>query len=257
MPDSRDHRGPDPRDPAAFAPEEWPRLRQAVADLSWLLTRGYAPVSSLKLVGDRHELTERQRTAVRRCACGDASLARRLRHRADGADLRGRPIRIDGFNVLTTVEVALGGGVVLRGRDGSDRDLAGVHGTYRRVEETRPALAVLAAVLAALGCSPCTWYLDRPVSNSGRLGAIVREQAAALGLDWRVELVFDPDPILCDSHEAVATADSMILDRCDRWFPLARHAVESSVPGAFLVDLAPPSPTAGQSGTRAAGETGP
>ena len=66
MPDSREHRGPDPRDPAAFAPEEWPRLRQAVVDLSWLLTRGYAPVSSLKLVGDRYELTERQRTAVRR-----------------------------------------------------------------------------------------------------------------------------------------------------------------------------------------------
>ena len=78
MPDARAHRGPDPRDRDAFAPAAWPRLREAVADLSWLLTRGYAEASSLKLVGDRLALTERQRMAVRRCACADAARARRL-----------------------------------------------------------------------------------------------------------------------------------------------------------------------------------
>ena len=240
MPDARTHRGPDPRDQTLFGPAALPRLRAAVADLAWLLGRGYAGAAALKLVGDRFDLTERQRMAVRRSTCTDAALARRLRHRVPADDLRGQPLRIDGFNVLTTIEAALGGAVILRGRDGSDRDIAGVHGTYRRVEETRPALERLGALLDDLGATPSTWYLDRPVSNSGRLGLLLREAAAAgPGRDWRVELVFDPDPILSAAAEVVATADSVILDRCARWTPLAHSVIEACIPEAFLVDLSP------------------
>ena len=78
MPDKRDHRGPDPRDGIAFGPLALPALRGAVGDLSWLLSRGYAPVSSLKLVGDRWSLTERQRKAVGRSACSDDARERRM-----------------------------------------------------------------------------------------------------------------------------------------------------------------------------------
>src|SRR5206468_10760748 len=127
LPDSRSHRGPDPRDAEAFGPAAIGPLRQAVAELSWLLERGYATTSALKLVGDRYALTERQRAAVRRCACSDSALSRRSRHRAGPDQTRGQVVELDGFNVLTTVEAALGGAVVLRGRDGCDRDLAGVH----------------------------------------------------------------------------------------------------------------------------------
>src|SRR5271168_3872454 len=77
VPDKRTHRGPDPRDADSFGPATWSALRGAVADLSWLLGKGYAPVSALKLVGDRWSLTERQRQAVRRAACSDDARARR------------------------------------------------------------------------------------------------------------------------------------------------------------------------------------
>src|SRR3954469_17309327 len=160
--DSRSNRGPDPRDGQAFGPDAWPALRAAVADLSWLLGRGYAPVSSLKLVGDRWSLTERQRSAVLRCSCSDAALERRLRHRVDAESLRDRPLVVDGFNVLTTIEAALGGAPVLRGRDGVDRDLAGVHGTYRKVEQTLPALSIVGTFLSTLGVAHTLWLLDRP-----------------------------------------------------------------------------------------------
>jgi len=150
LPDSRTHRGPDPRDGLAFDPTAWPALRAAVADLSWLLERGYATASSLKLVGDRWSLTERQRMAVWRSACSDAARDRRLRHRVTAEALHDRAIVLDGFNVLTTIEAALGGATIFRGRDGVDRDLAGVHGTYRKVEETLPAIRLVGAVLAAL-----------------------------------------------------------------------------------------------------------
>jgi hypothetical protein len=237
LPDTRTHRGPDPRDAQAFDPSAWPALRSAVADLSWLLSRGYAPTSALKLVGDRWSLIERQRAGVLRCSCPDAARARRARHQVPPAELRDRPLSIDGFNVLTTIEAALGGAVVLRGRDGAYRDLAGVHGTYRKVEETRPALALLGEFLAALGTGPVRWYLDRPVSNSGRLRALILDDAAERGWDWSVELVFNPDPLLAASPETVATADSAILDRCDRWVNLARAAIDHAIPSARVVAL--------------------
>ena len=220
MPDSRTHRGPDPRDADAFGPETRAALREAVADFSWLLGRDYSLASALKLVGDRWSLTERQRMAVRRSACPDTLLALRLRHRMGSPDLCGQPLAVDGFNVLTTVEAALGGAVVLAGRDGSYRDLMGVHGTYRKVEETVPAIRLVGEVLAALGAGPFLWLLDSPVSNSGRLCGLLRDAAHEFGWDWQVELVMNPDPLLADSSHVIATADGAILDRCSRWFPL-------------------------------------
>ena len=64
--------------------------------------------------------------------------------------------------------------------------------------------------------------------------------AAARGWDWRVELVSNPDPVLAASDEVVATADSVILDRCERWVNLARLVVAARVPGASVVDLSAP-----------------
>jgi len=237
VPDRRSHRGPDPRDQAAFDTTALPRLREAVADLSWLLGRGYAERAALKLVGDRLALTERQRAAVRRCACSDAALERRYEHRLEVNQARGRPLWIDGFNVLTTLETALGSGVVLIGRDGAFRDISGVHGTYRKVEETRPALRLLGECLERAGVAACTWYLDSPVSNSGRLRGVILDIAEERGCMWTVELVLNPDPILAQSQEIVATADSAILDHCDSWIPLSRVAIEAGVPSAFVVDL--------------------
>ena len=237
MPDSRSHRGPDPHDPRAFDLDTRPALCAAVADLSWLLDRGYTPTAALKLVGDRWLLTERQRRAALRCACPDALLARRLCRRIEPEELAGQPVALDGFNVLTTIEAALGGAVVLLGRDGCLRDIAGVHGTYRKVEETVPAVQLVGDVLDELDAGACTWLLDSPVSNSGRLRACLIELASRQGWDWRVELVMNPDTALASTADVVASADSVILDRCARWLNLARLAVEARIPGAFLVDL--------------------
>ncbi len=238
MPDDRTHRGPDPRDGEAFAAAALPALRGAVADLSWLLGRGYAIVSAVKLVGDRWMLTERQRLAVRRAACSDNARAGRLERRTSAADLDGLILLIDGFNVVTTVESALGGGVVLGCRDGTFRDIAGIHGTYRKVTETMPAIELIGVRLKQLAVSQASWLFDRPVSNSGRIQALLLETARASGWAWTVELVDDPDPVLKNSVEVVATADSAILDHCPRWFNLARDVIEAMCPAATVSDLA-------------------
>ncbi len=239
MPDTRTHRGPDPRDAAGFGPSSWPTLRVAVSDFSWLLGRGYAPVSALKLVGDRGNLTERQRQAVRRASCSEEKRARREANRASSEELAGCVLVIDGFNVLTTIETALGGAVVLLCRDGTYRDIAGVHGTYRKVAETLPALETVASVLGKLAVPRVEWLFDRPVSNSGRVRSLVLQTAAEHAYQWSVDLVDNPDRQLQESSEIIATADSGILDAGPRWFNLARHVIDTACPSAWIVDLGP------------------
>lgn len=237
MPDTRKHRGPHPEDAALFAPENQPGLIRAVAHLSWLLERDYAIPSALKLVGDRFQLTARQRVAVRRCACSDRALAGRQARRVEAAALAGAALAIDGYNVITTVEAALGGAVILIGRDGCCRDLVGLHGSYRKVEETRPAIEHIGECLESTQVDFCRWLLDQPVSNSGRLKSLLCEIAATRGWAWEVELVPDPDPILSAGGQCVATADSVILDRCATWFNLAPAVVDRAVPGCFRINL--------------------
>ena len=242
MPDQRKHRGPHPEDARLFAPAVQPALHKATADLCWLLSGGYSPKSALKLVGDRYGLVARQRTAVGRCSCGDEAAARRRRHRVETDELSGRQLWLDGYNVLTTIEAALASAVVLSARDGTYRDMASMHGSYRKVAETLPALELLGRMLAELKTDRCVWYLDRPVSNSGRLKGIIEQLAAERGWPWRVELVQDPDAVLTDPlghvpEVVVATADSVILDRCGAWLNLARDTIVRYLPEARVVEM--------------------
>jgi hypothetical protein len=194
--------------------------------------------SAVTFVGDRHELTQRQRIALTRCACSVQQRIQRRARESSATEMRGASLWIDGHNVLITVEAALAGAVVLLGRDGCFRDLASQHGTYRQVEETRRAIQLIGAAMAHAEIERCRWVLDRPASNSGRLKALLHEIATESGWHWEVDLEFNPDRVLTGCGEIVASADSVVIDRCGPWFNLARDVVAGAVPGANVVDLA-------------------
>ncbi len=237
MPDKRIHRGPHPKDEHLFAPSWAAGLTQAVADYSLLLTKGYADKSALKLVGDRFSLTQRQRLAVMRSACSDKQLAARKKSQIDLAHIKGKPLAIDGYNILITIEAATSGAFLFKGRDGCLRDLASIHGTYRRVQETTPAIELIGGFLQESQISSATWLLDSPVSNSGRLKKIFEEIAAKNDWPWQVKLSQSPDAELIRSDCAVASSDSVILDNCKSWINLAAEIIESKVPSAKVIDF--------------------
>lgn len=191
-------------------------LQGAVADLSWLLGRGYAPTASLKLVGDRHGLDGDQRRAALRMSCAPQAAADRRVRQVVRADA----LHIDGYNVLTTVQVALMGGELLECTDGTLRDMAGMHGRWRG--DPDPAFARIDATLRRLKVKSATWLFDAPVSGSATMAG----KARALG--WDAEVVADPDPILIAHPGVIATADAGILDRCGAWLDLARAALIGS-----------------------------
>ena len=236
-PDRRKHRGAHPEDARLFDGARLPSLRAATDEMSWLLSRGYQPKSALKLVGDRHNLRERQRLAVARAACSDESRERRRERRVETRGVRGSELVVDGFNLVITLEAALAGGVLILCRDGCLRDLSSVHGSYRAVEETERAVTLAGEVLDNLGARAALWLLDSPVSNSGRLAERVRRIAAERGWPWTVEVEFNPDRRIVSSDRVAVTSDSNVLDGVARWLNLNRLAVERHVPHRWLIDL--------------------
>jgi hypothetical protein len=237
MPDKRAHRGPHPADAKLFAPAAIPDLRSAVADFSLLLTKGYADKSALKLVGDRFTLTERQRTAIMRSACSDQKLISRKQREVNLADVKGQPIAIDGYNILITIEAAISGGVIFKGRDGCLRDLASIHGTYRKVTETIPAVELIGGFLEEVGVNKTLCFLDSPVSNSGRLKTLIGQLAEKNNWRWNIELTLSPDFELIRTDSVIASSDSVILDGCKKWVNLARAIIEEKLPIDRVVDL--------------------
>lgn len=233
------HRELAPQDERLFAARQLPALRAATADLCWLLDRGYGSRSAVELVGNRHHLTSRQRMAVSRYACADEDVQRRRRLRVEPAQLAGHELWLDGYNVLTVLESALAGGIVLLCRDGCCRDIAGIHRRYRKVTETLPVLRMVGEAASAWGVSRCRWWLDKPVSNSGRLKAAILEAASDAGWKMEVELTFSPDHVLSHTDEIIATSDGIVLDNCQRWMNLVRLLIAERIPRARLLDLSP------------------
>lgn len=228
------HRGKHANDDKNFAPKWKPIFREAVQDLSYLLGKSYGEKSALALVGNRYQLNKRQQRALHLMTCPANKLASRQAKRVPPSALEGKQVFMDGYNVLIGLEVALSGGYLFVGQDGCYRDIASVHGTYKKVEETLPALEQLEQSLKALGVAHVQWYFDSPVSNSGRLKTLLYELATQKQAPWDIDLVFNPDAILVEKNGLTITADSWILDEVDAYFDLVGYIVENHLSEATV-----------------------
>ena len=78
---------------------------------------------------------------------------------------------------------------------------------------------------------------DRPVSNSGRLKALLLEVAQEAGWPVDVELSFNPDKVLSQTDQIIATSDGVVLERCHGWVNLARLIIAERIPSVRVLDL--------------------
>lgn len=229
------NRGKDSSDDKWFAPKWHPIFTEAVDDLCYLLTRGYAASSALEVVGNRYTLNKRQRSAVSRISCSDQGIRTRNKSRCNVSELEGRVVEIDGFNLLILLESALSGAFVFKGRDGVFRDISSVHGSYKRVAKTEEAMLLTGNSLKAMNVKSVKWYLDQPVSNSGRLKTQLLEISNANGLNWDAELVFDPDKVLAESKHIVISSDGWVLEQAGKWFNMGAYLIENQVKEAHVI----------------------
>ncbi len=248
MPNSQKHRGANPKDYAAFTDKNIENLQQAVFDLSWLLSNGYAQKSSLKLVGDKFSLTDRQRKAINAASAEKQSLEIRKKNEIEIASISNfihhtsDPILvIDGYNLLITTECALSNAPLFIGLDGCMRDIASIHSTYRKVEETVPALKLIGKVIEELEIKKTIWVLDSPISNSGRLKKIIEDLAEEKKWNWEVLLEKQADKSIValsqNENYVVASCDAWITINASNWTNLCSFIVQNYIPAAWVLDF--------------------
>lgn len=202
------------------------KLKLAVQDMQYLLTRGYAEKAGSELVGNRYRLKTRQIQALRGASASDMQIHERNLKQLKSSELKDRIIYLDGFNVLILLESLLSEAYIFEGADGCFRDLSGIHGTYKRVNQTLKAVELVASFFQKNKVQKLVWVFDQPVSNSGRVKQMVLAFASENNLNWESELQFNPDKFLAESSEIIISSDAWILDHCKQWFNLIGYLIQ-------------------------------
>ncbi|MBB6461815.1 DUF434 domain-containing protein [Flammeovirga kamogawensis] len=231
------NRGKQSNDDTLFSTKWIDVIKEATDDLCYLLTRGYPESSTLQLVGHKYRLNKRQHDALSRISCNHNKVTDRSTTEIECADLKGKAIEIDGFNLLILLENALSGAYIFKARDGLYRDISSVHGTYKRVTKTEEALCLIGNVLNELNISTVKWYFDQPVSNSGSLKTRLLELSKTYNFPWEVELVFDPDKVLAKSEHIVVSSDGWIIDNANKWSNLGAFIIENYIKEANTITV--------------------
>lgn len=221
------NRGKNTGDDTLFGSEKQiSKLKLAVQDMQYLLTRGYAEKATSELVGNRYRLKTRQIKVLRGAAASDIQIRNRKLKQLNVSDLKDQTIYLDGFNVLILLESLLSEAYIFEGLDGCFRDLSGVHGTYKRVNQTQKAIELVSVFFKKRHAQKLVWIFDQPVSNSGRIKQIILDFAADHNLSWEAELQFSPDKILAETSGIIISSDAWILDYCREWFNLIAYLIK-------------------------------
>ena len=208
-------RGYVPEDERNFSLSAQETMRTASRHICYLINEGYDPKSASTFVGNHFLLSERQRLAiVRSLATKEQLETRRGKEKETGAE-----VWVDGFNMIITLEVLFCDSVLFTCMDGTIRDLAALRGTYRIIPETVEATGMLLDVLSESGAESVHILLDEPVSNSGRLKALIAEIGEKYPFALSIQIRKDVDRELY-GKENVITSDSVILDNCKSWINL-------------------------------------
>lgn len=234
MTDKITRRGYDPEDDKWFSREAEAKLSKAMEDFQYLLDRGYKSKPAIDFTGNHYLLSARQRTAIQRSAATQLQYEKRKASMLPLEKAKDGCIIIDGFNLVISLEAALSKSVLILGRDGVIRDLAGLRGTYNIIDKTEEALNLIGKAVNKLSIPSMKFYLDSPVSNSGRLKKKILEQQDKWGIPLAVNLVMNADKEISGLGRIV-TADSILLDKCISWFNLSRYIIDEYIKDAWIV----------------------
>jgi len=232
------NRGKNTGDDALFGSEKQiGKLKLAVEDMHYLLSREYPEKAASDLVGNRYRLKTRQIQALRGASASAAQLQNRQLKQIEASDLKGKTIYLDGFNVLILLESLLSEAYIFEGLDGCIRDLSGVHGTYKRVNQTLRAVELVAFFYRKNQIHQLVWIFDKPVSNSGRIKQSILEFAEEHQLNWEFDLQYNPDKLLAESSEIIISSDAWILDHCKAWFNLIGYLIKEENLSVNLIKM--------------------
>lgn len=228
-------RGYIPTDEKEFSDKSLEIIKKAQSDLFMLIERGYKITNASTFVGNHYLLSERQRLAIVRATSTSDAIEKR-KDKLLESNFNGKSINIDGLNLIIALEVASSESTIIKSMDGTVRDLAGLRGTYKLIDKTDIAINLIGEKLAKMEIGEVNFYLDSPVSNTGRLKQRILELLNDYDYNVNVELVNNADVVL-ETKSCVVTSDAIILNKCESWINLASDIISAKLPLLKYIDL--------------------
>lgn len=189
------------------------QLLPAAQDFRFLLGTGYPRQASLTLVGNRYNLPGAARQLLQRGVFDPAVAAGRRLKLLQVPDLAGRPLALDGHNVVITMECALRGVAVMAADDGFIRDIGQVSQRFRPSLLTEQVVQRLSRYLAGHKVGSVTFWYDAPMSRSGELAAATRRIMQACELPGEAQAVPVPEKRLLEGTGVIGSSDTYLIDR--------------------------------------------
>lgn len=201
-------------------------LQAAAADFRYLLARGYPRPAALTLVGNRYRLDRTSRQLLHRGVFAPDEAAARWVRLHLLKEMAGRPLGLDGHNVLITLECALQKLPLVAADDGFFRDVGQVSRSFKPSRQSDRVLALLLDYLMAqTWTDPVAVFYDAPMSRSGELARRTADLAVARGLKLTAAAVPVPERDLQNFLGPIATSDTALIDVHDEVVDLAGEII--------------------------------
>ena len=204
------------------------KLTEPAHDIRYLLARGYSISAAIRFVSDHYRLTESERHILVRVVRPPEVATARREKRLACADINGRDVLIDGYNVLITVESMLKDEKLWLGDDGFIRDTRGVFRNYNNTDATYKAVDEMLSFLSECKVTSVNILLDTQMSKSGQLARHIQNMLPKYSLDGSActSRHVDFDLKNAGAGVVVATADGVVIDAVGEVIDIAACLME-------------------------------
>jgi len=197
-------------------------LIDAIKDYSYFMEKDYPYKAILKIIGDRYRLTKVQRSVLQRGIAKKQKADSRKLKIANIDDAKRKLILIDAYNILITIKSYIDGKFLFIGNDGFLRDTSEDHGQIKNIDKMKKPCSILMDLLKTVNPEYLVFYLDSPISNSGKLSHHLLSLLKKYMVNGKSEVVRSPDHLLSNSKKGiVCTSDSVIIDKQSKVIDLA------------------------------------
>ncbi len=189
-------------------------LVEAATDLRYLLNRGYNRKSAIELVGNRWNLNRKERHILYRACFSTEEIKARKWNEIEIEEVTDKIIAIDTYNILITIESMLKNLIVIKADDEYIRDISKVFNKYKQTSATERVIDLILSTLKPYHPKTIQFYLDKAISKSGELAALINSRLSFYQLNGTAETVPSSDREVIMQGEVAISNDRIVLENC-------------------------------------------
>ena len=187
-------------------------LREAAIDLRYLLNRRYNRKSAIDFVGDKWNLNREERHILYRAIFSTEEIKTRQWNEVKIEEIKGKIIAIDTYNILIIIESCLKGLWLIKADDTYIRDISQVFNKYKQSSYTLRSIQMILKKLKPYEPKKVIFFLDKNISLSGELAAIIKKELNKLGIEGDAQTVPSSDKSVILNGEIVISNDRIVLE---------------------------------------------